>query len=194
MRTNSVTLKDMASILNISVSTVSKALSDSPEISLSTKDKVLKTANSLNYKPNIHASALRNKRSFILGIILPDLKDNFFLESLNGITEESSKNDYKIMTYQSCDDHTKEIEYSNFLLKSNIIDGLIFSSTKSTQLSEDSSHLHGFIKKGIPIVYINKRKKTSVNSYYLQNGFEIGKNSVRELLSKIKHMQLNLSA
>ena len=194
MRTNSVTLKDMASLLNISVSTVSKALSDSPEISLITKDKVLKTANSLNYKPNIHASALRNKRSFILGIILPDLKDNFFLESLNGITEESSKNDYKIMTYQSCDDHTKEVEYSNFLLKSNIIDGLIFSSTKSTPLPEDTSHINEIIKKGIPIVYINKRKKTSVNSYYLQNGFEIGKNSVQELLSKIKHLQLNLSA
>jgi len=184
----------MASILDISVSTVSKALSDSPEISTSTKNKVIETANDLNYKPNIHASALRSKRSFILGIILPDLKDDFFLDSLNGITEESSKNDYKIMAYQSCDDYNKEIEHSNLLSKSNIIDGLIFSSTKKAHLLKGSNHLESFINKGVPIVYINKQKKTSVNSSYSENGFDVGKNSVQELLSKIKYIQLNLSA
>ncbi|MFT4611882.1 MAG: DNA-binding LacI/PurR family transcriptional regulator [Glaciecola sp.] len=193
MRANRVTLKYMGSILGVSVSTVSKALSDSPEISTKTKNKVIKTANSLNYKPNIHASALRNKRSFILGIILPDLKDNFFLDSLNGITEESSKNDYKIMAYQSCADYNKEIEHSNLLSKSNIIDGLIFSPITKTSLPKGSNHIENFINKGIPIVYINKQKKTSVNSCYSKKGFEAGKNSVQELLSKIKDIQLNLT-
>lgn len=194
MRTNSITLKDMASILHISISTVSKALNDSPEISKSTKNKVIETANSLNYKPNIHASALRNKRSFILGVILPDLEDKFFLDSLNGITEESSKNDYKIMVYQSCNDYNKEIEYSNLLSKSNIIDGLIFSSTKRTFLPKECDHLKGFISTGVPIIYINKHKRVSVNSSHYEKGLETGKSSVKELLSKIKDNQLNLSA
>ena len=194
MRTNSITLKDMASILHISISTVSKALNDSPEISNRTKNKVLETANSLNYKPNIHASALRNKRSFILGVILPDFRDEFFLDSLNGITEESSKNDYKIMVYQSCNDYNKEIEYSNLLSKSNIIDGLIFSSTKKVFLPKECKHLKNFINTGIPITYINKQKRISVNSCHHEKGFEIGENAVKELLSKIEDNQLNLSA
>jgi LacI family transcriptional regulator len=80
-RSTNVTLKDMAIILELSISTVSKALNGSPEISDATKGKVNEVAKSLNYKPNIIATALRNKRSLILGVILPDLKDAFFLES-----------------------------------------------------------------------------------------------------------------
>ncbi|BAO75502.1 LacI family DNA-binding transcriptional regulator [Winogradskyella sp. PG-2] len=194
MRTNSITLKNIASILNLSISTVSKALRNSSEISTRTKNKVIKMANALNYKPNIHASALKNKRSYILGIILPDLKDNFFLESLNGITEESSRNDYKIMVYQSCNDYNKEVKYSNLLSKSNIIDGLIFSSTRRKFRPKECGHLESFISGGIPIIYINKQKRVSVNSCHYERGFEIGKNSVKELLSKIKDNQLNLSA
>ncbi len=194
MRTNSVTLKHIASILDISVSTVSKALSDSPEISASTITKVKNTANSLNYRPNIHASALRSNRSLILGVILPDLKDNFFLDALNGITEESSRNDYKIMVYQSCKDYNKEVEYSNLLSKSNIIDGLIFSSTNRIGNPKRFNHIVNFISNGIPIIYINKQKKASVNSCYFEQGFEIGENSVKELLSKIKGIELNRSA
>ena len=87
MRTNSITLKYIGSVLNLSVSTVSKALNNSSEISIKTKTKVVKTAKALNYKPNIHASALKNKRSYILGIILPDLKDELlqaYLEEADG--------------------------------------------------------------------------------------------------------------
>lgn len=194
MRTNSITLKYIASILGLSVSTVSKALRNSSDISASTKNRVVKIANTLNYRPNMHASALKNNRSYILGIILPDLKDNFFLDSLNGITEESSRNDYKIMVYQSCNDYSKEVEYSNLLSKCNIIDGLIFSPTKRTFQPEECDHLERFISGGIPIIYINKQKRVSVNSCHYERGFEIGKNSVKQLISKINDNELNLSA
>ena len=194
MRTNSITLKYIASILGLSVSTVSKALRNSSDISASTKNRVVKIANALNYIPNMYASALKNNRSYILGIILPDLKDNFFLDSLNGITEESSRNDYKIMVYQSCNDYRKEVEYSNLLSKCNIIDGLIFSPTKRTFHPKECDHLAGFISGGIPIIYINKQKRVSVNSCHYERGFEIGKNSVKQLISKINDNELNLSA
>ncbi|MEP0262840.1 LacI family DNA-binding transcriptional regulator [Dokdonia sp.] len=190
MKANNITLKDLASILGVSISTVSKALSNSSQISKETKKKVKDIAKLLNYRPNIHASALRNNRhSLILGVILPDLKDSFFLDSLNGITEESYKNDYKIMVYQSCNDYNKEIEYSKLLFDSNIIDGLIFSSTQKVILSKAENHIKNFIKKGIPVIYINKQKKA--NDIYKERGFKIGQDSVKELLLKINHTHLS---
>lgn len=191
MKTNNITLKDLASILGVSISTVSKALNNSTQISKETKKKVKDIAQSLNYRPNIHASALKNKRhNLILGVLLPDLKDSFFLDSLNGITEESYKNDYKIMVYQSCNDYNKEIEYSKLLSDSNIIDGLIFSSTQKAIISKAENHIRNFIKKGIPVIYINKQKKKNI--FYKESGFEVGQDSVKELLSKIN--PANLSA
>ncbi|MGH1385339.1 LacI family DNA-binding transcriptional regulator [Kordia sp.] len=195
-----VTLKDMATILELSISTVSKALNDSPEISDATKNKVHEVAKSLNYKPNIIATALRNKRSLILGVILPDLKDAFFLESLIGITEESSKNDYKIMVYQSCNDYKKEIAYTKLLSESNIIDGLIFSSIKETVASKKVAHIQSVTKRGLPVVYIKNNIKFSSNLVQKNNpdsekdGFKTGQNCVKKLLRKIENEQLNLSA
>ncbi len=192
MRSNNITLKDIASLLNISISTVSKALNDSSDISEATKNKVLEIANSLNYKPNFYASALRNNRSLILGVLLPDLTDSFFLESLNGITEESLKNDYKVMVYQSCNDFQKEVAYAKLLSESNIIDGLIFSSTKKAFFSKKENHIASFIDKGVPVTYIDKQNKVSVNNTIKERGYEIGQDCVKELLSKINH--INISA
>lgn len=194
MRTNSTTLKDIASIINVSVSTVSKALSNSHEISTHTKNKVLKVAALLKYKPNFYASALRNKKSLILGVILPDLKDKFFLDTLNGITEESSKNDYKIMVYQTCNNTDKEVAYTKLLSESNIIDGLIFSSIKEDRISKINDHLDELTVKGLPIVYVGKHRSFNVSSFAKSNGFNTGKECVREMLLKIDEPQINLSA
>lgn len=199
-KSTNVTLKDMAIILGLSISTISKALNDSPEISDATKNKVHEVAKSLNYKPNIIATALRNKRSLILGVILPDLKDAFFLESLIGITEESSKNDYKIMVYQSCNDYKKEIAYTKLLSESNIIDGLIFSSIKETVASKKIAHIQRVTNSGLPVVYIKNNIKFSSslvqknNSDSEKDGFKTGQNCVKKLLRKIENEQLNLSA
>ncbi len=196
----SVTLKDMATILELSISTVSKALHNSPEISDATKDKVHQVAKSLNYKPNIIASALRNRKSLILGVILPDLKDAFFLDSLIGITEESSKNDYKIMVYQSCNDYKKEIAYIKLLSESNIIDGLIFSPIKETATPKKGAHIRSITEKGLPVVYIKNNIKFSSNevpknnAFSEKDGFKTGQNCVQKLLRKIENEQLNLSA
>lgn len=197
-----ITIKKLAKILELSPSTISKALNDSPEISVATKEKVIKVANRHNYKPNFLASALRSKRSLILGVILPDLKDSFFLDSLNGITEESSKNDYKIMVYQSCNDYKKEVAHTNLLSESNIIDGLIFSSTKGTLISKNHEHINNITKKGLPIVYIERDTMLNSSSFFSskrndssnKNGFETGQDCVKKLLRKIRNEHINLSA
>ncbi|WP_298513094.1 LacI family DNA-binding transcriptional regulator [uncultured Kordia sp.] len=190
----------MATILELSISTVSKALNNSPEISIATKNKVHQVAKSLNYKPNVIAAALRNRRSLILGVILPDLKDAFFLDSLIGITEESSKNDYKIMVYQSCNDYKKEIAYTKLLSESNIIDGLIFSSIKETVTSKKVAHIKSITEKGLPVVYIKNNIKFSSDEVQQssacsqKDGFKTGQCCVKKLLRKIENEQLNLSA
>ena len=185
-----IKLKDIAQLLGISVSTVSKALNDRPDVKTATKAKVIEVANSLNFKPNYIASALRSKRSYILGVVLPDLKDMFFLNSLIGITEESSKYDYKIMVYQTCNDYSKEIAYTKLLSECNIIDGLIFSPIEEVLTSAKREHLDSIAKKGLPVVHIeNKNNLTST-----ENGFITGQNCVRKLLNMIRNEQLHLSA
>ena len=184
-----IKLKDIANLLGISVSTVSKALNNRPDVKTATKAKVIEVANALNFSPNYMASALRSKRSYILGVVLPDLKDMFFLDSLIGITEESSKYDYKIMVYQTCNDYKKEIAYTKLLSECNIIDGLIFSSVEEKLTSKKKEHLDSIFRKGLPIVQIeNSNKKTSN-----ENGFITGQNCVRKLLSIIRNQQLHLS-
>ncbi len=181
-----IKLKDIASLLGISISTVSKALNDRPDVKTATKAKVIETANSLNFKPNHIASALRSKRSYILGVILPDLKDMFFLDSLIGITEESSKYDYKIMVYQTCNDYKKEIAYTKLLSECNIIDGLIFSSVEEALVSTKKEHLNTIIRKGLPIVHIENRNNITSN----EDGFLTGQDCVRKLLSIISEQPI----
>jgi len=188
--------------LGYSASTVSKALNDSSEISILTKRHITKYAKLHDYKPNLYAQALRRNKSLILGVILPDLKDMFFLDALVGITEESSKYNYKIMVYQTCNQYEKEVTYSKLLAESNIIDGLIYSPSLETTLLKKVDHLKIFKKKGIPIIHIVKqhnfnfssniphiKTKPVINTNQQINGFDTGQNAVRYFLNnfKIKH-------
>ncbi len=196
MNNSGITIKEIAETLGYSTSTISKALNNAQDVSPVTKKKIIETANLYHYKPNFFAKGLRNKKSFILGVILSDLKDTFFLELLNGITVESTKNNYKIMVYLTCNDFIKEVTYANLLSDGNIIDGLILSPSKETLISKKDDHLKIQIKRGLPIVFIKKydshnfssnifNKKSDSNTLN-KNGYEVGRNSVKKLLGKIK--------
>jgi len=156
MNKSGITIKKIGDILGYSASTISRALNDRDDISIATKKRIKETADLYCYKPNFFAKGLKNRQSLILGVILPDLKDPFFLDVLNGITEESLKNNYKIMSYQSCNDSIKEVNYTNLLFDSNIIDGLIFSPSKETLILKKDDHLMNYIERGLPVVFINK--------------------------------------
>jgi LacI family transcriptional regulator len=96
MNNSGITIKEIAETLGYSPSTISKALNNAQDISLVTKKKVIETANLYHYKPNFFAKGLRNKKSFILGVILSDLKDTFFLEVLNGLQLSQQKTTTKL--------------------------------------------------------------------------------------------------
>jgi len=102
-----ITLKELAAILKVSVSTVSKALNDSYEISEATKKKVKTAAIKYNYSPNLLAQGLKTKKTKILGVIIPDMRAPFFIRVLRGIEKEASDQGYNILTCFSNESYTK---------------------------------------------------------------------------------------
>src|SRR3989337_315176 len=108
MRKARATIHDIAKKLNITASTVSRALNDHPHISVETKRAVQKVAQKLNYQPNNIAAALRNGRSNIIGIIVPTVDRNFFASIVRGIEEIANASKYHVIICQPYDDYDKE--------------------------------------------------------------------------------------
>lgn len=191
-----VTLKEIALKSGVSISTVSKALNDSHEISVGTKEKITGIAKSLNYKPNFFAKNLKKKENYIIGVILPDVTHQFFSNLLVGITEETSKREHRIMVYHTCNNPIKEVTYTK-LLSGDIIDGLIIAPCLfPKRTAEDNEYLVRLSRKQIPMMVINKNIGIpSYSKVEIHGGLELGKELVSKLLNKIEgyntHLQVS---
>lgn len=120
------TLKEIAEKLGISITTVSKALKDYPDVSLKTKDAVISLAKKLNYSPNSFAVNLRTKESKTIGLIIPEIVHHFFSNVINGIVAEAEKNGYLVIILQS--NESLELEKKQVaLLINKRVDGIIIS-------------------------------------------------------------------
>lgn len=184
---NTVTLKNIASKLGVSISTVSKALNDSYEISSDTKERIIAAAKVLNYKPNFYARNLKKRDKLIIGVILPSLKDEFYLNLLTGITEESYKHGHLIMAYPTENALEKEISYIR-LLSGDIIDGLIFSSNSK---KEENTYLAKLLKEGmLPIELIDRKRCKSfkeLEQIRLIKEVDLGKELVNKIIDRINY-------
>ena len=149
------TLKDLAKILNLAVSTVSKAINNSPEISELTKIKVQNTARLYNYTPNKSAQNLKSKRTKTIGVIVPDLLSHFFAMAIHGIETEANSKGYKIIICLSNESRDKESESINTLINGSV-DGLIISLSKETQITGDYGHFEEALKYNFPIVLFDR--------------------------------------
>jgi DNA-binding LacI/PurR family transcriptional regulator len=156
------TLKEIAKKLNVSISTVSRALSDHPRIGLQTKSRVKELAKELNFEPNPKAISLKQKKTFVVGVVLPDVHEEFFSEALSGIEIAGIENDYTILFGQSYDDQEKEIKVVE-AMKRQRVDGLIISLSKQTEKYE---HLESMEKFGIPVVYFDRVPTYEANKVY----------------------------
>ena len=152
MKKEKTTIHDIAKKLNITASTVSRALNDNPRISEATKKAVQKTAQKLNYHPNQIAAALRNGRSNILGIIVPTVDRSFFSSVVRGIEEIANQAKYNVMICQSYDDYEKEVATVEALLRSRV-DGIIASFAKQTS---DFDHFLKAKERGIPVILFDR--------------------------------------
>ena len=150
-----LTIKDIANHFSVSISTVSKALNDSYEISVSTKEKIQKFAKENNYKPNINAVSLKKRKTKTIGIIIPNMLNYFFAQVFKGIEKTTNKHGYKIITCISNESYEKEVETME-MLSNGSIDGLLLSMSKETELKNDFTHFEDSIKEGTPIVMFDR--------------------------------------
>lgn len=146
------TLKEIAQRLNFSVSTVSRALHDHPSIGLRTKTQVKQLAKELGYEPNLSALLFKKQKSQTLGVILPNLKEEFFSEAINGIEELANIHNYSVLIGQSQDDVEKEKKIVT-AMKNQRVDGLIVSISKFTK---DIEHFNALKKYNIPVVFFDR--------------------------------------
>jgi LacI family transcriptional regulator len=152
MKKERATIHDIARKLNITASTVSRALKDHPRISTETKKAVIKAAQKLNYQPNHIAAALRNGRSNIIGIIVPTADRSFFSSVVRGIEEVANTSKYNVMICQTHDSYEKEVATVEALLNARV-DGIIASYAKST-LTFD--HYLKIKERGIPLILFDR--------------------------------------
>jgi DNA-binding LacI/PurR family transcriptional regulator len=152
MRFEAATIKDIAKALGISTSTVSRALRDSYEISETTKQLVVNYAKNVNYKPNPIALSLKAKKSKSIGVILPEISNNFFSQVINGIESTASNYGYNVVITQNFESYNNEINNVNFLA-SRSIDGCLVSVSAETK---DFSHFTSLQERGFPIVFFDR--------------------------------------
>ncbi len=146
------TIHHIAEKLKITASTVSRALNDHPRISDATKKLVQKTAQELNYQPNNIASALRNGKSYLIGVIVPTADRSFFASVVRGIEEIANNIKYKVIICQSYDIFEKEVLTVDALLAARV-DGIIASIGKNT---DTFAHFNRAIMEGIPLVLFDR--------------------------------------
>lgn len=147
-----VTIKDIAKILGISVSTVSRALKDHPDISADTKREVQALARKLNYSPNVIALSLRNKKTFLIGVIIPEIIHHFFSCVISGIEQIANQNGYNVVIFQSNEQYEREKSICQSILNSRI-DGVLISMSKNTQKAD---HFRELQQAGIPLVFFDR--------------------------------------
>jgi LacI family transcriptional regulator len=152
MKIGQATIKDIASELNVSASTVSRALKDYPGISNETKRKVKEVAEKLNYRPNAIALSLRKSRSFTIGVIIPEVVHFFFATVISGIEEVASSRGYNVILSQTNESLTREKSSIDTML-SNQIDGFLISFSKETT---DFEHFSRLLNYGYPIVFFDR--------------------------------------
>lgn len=146
------TIYDIAKELNITVSTVSRALSGFSAISETTRAAVIEMAKKLNYSPNRLASALKSGKTYIIGVIVPSVQAHFFASIIHSIEEGLKNSGYRVILYQSNESVENEINGVKTLLEAQV-DGIIASMSLET---EDTSHFSEIIKQNKPLIIFDR--------------------------------------
>jgi LacI family transcriptional regulator len=149
---HNVTIKDIAKELSLHFSTVSRALSNHPNVSLSTREKVLALAEKLNYHPNGLARNFKNRRMSTLGVVIPRIDRSFFASLISGIEEVAYTNDYTVIVCQSNEDVEQEVKVTHALANLHVA-GIIVSVSATTV---DGTHFRNLLRRNIPILFVDR--------------------------------------
>ena len=183
-----VTLKQLAKELNVSISTVSKALNNSEEIGKETVRRVKELAALYNYKPNKVALSLKQNKTKTIGVIIPDILNYFLAKVLFGIEREATEQGYNIITCISNESLEKEIN-SLQLLANGSVDGFILAVAKETQVKNETAHFLKTINQGLPIVMFDRVANDVLCDKVIVDDFEATYNATKSLIGeKRKHI------
>ena len=175
-----ITIKDIASKLGLSVSTVSRALNDHPDIHDDTKASVNQLAGKLGYKPNIMARSLKSQQSNQIGVIVPEIRHDFFANAISGIEEVAYQKGYTVVVSQSNEDFNREkINLNSMYL--NRVGGIIVSISQTTKTSD---HFAQLLKNGVKMVFFDRVCEDLDVYRVVIDDFESSFNAVNYLISK----------
>ena len=175
------TLKQIAKEFEVSISTVSKALSDSPEISEATKIKIQEYAKLQNYKPNRIEKKKKNQRTNTIGVIIPNILNPFFAKVFSGIEKEALAKGYNVITGISNESHDKEMQVMD-MLNNGTIDGFIVSVAEETQSKKEYQHFKEIINSGTPIVMFDRVAESIVCDKVIVDDFESSFDATQHLI------------
>jgi len=175
------TLKQIAKELNVSVSTVSKALNDSPEISDQTKIKIKEYAKLKNYKPNVIGLNLKNRKTKTIGVIIPNILNSFFAKVFSGIEKVADEKGYNVIMCISNESMDKEA-HTLEMLSNGTIDGFILSVSEEAQKLQDYSHFKEIINDGTPIVMFDRIADGVECDKVIVDDFDSALNSTQRLI------------
>jgi len=173
-----ITIKVLAKRLNLSATTISKALKNSYEISEPTKQKVFQLAAELNYTPNVYAGSLRTKKSLTIGVVIPEVTDNFFAEAINGIEAVAQQKGYHVLVYLTHENYEREKAMLKEF-KGGRVDGILLSVTSETK---DSTHIKQLMDDNVPVVFFDRACDDISTAKITTNDFESGYNATCHLI------------
>lgn len=150
-----ITLKKIAKEFGVSISTVSKALKDSHEISSEVRQRIQAFAKYYHYKPNSLALNLRNQKTKTIGVIIPEIVHHFFTKVITGIEKLANEKGYNVMICLSNESFEKEV-LNLEMLANGVVDGIILSVAKETEEKDDYRHFDELIRNGIPLVMFDR--------------------------------------
>ncbi|MBS2210870.1 LacI family DNA-binding transcriptional regulator [Carboxylicivirga mesophila] len=174
-----ITINDIAKELNISPSTVSRALNDNAKISEATKNKVKAVAKDLGYELNLVASSLSKNKTNVIGVIIPHLGSQFFAKALSGIQEVARDNGYNVIISQTNESVQQEVEMTR-VMNSARVDGLVCCLTMET---DNVDHFNVFVKKSIPVAMFDRVSYAVPGPKIVVDNYEAGYVATEHLIN-----------
>ena len=189
MKLRQTTIYDIARDLNISKSTVSRALTNHPQVKAETRKAVLELAEKLDYQRNMLSINLISRKSNLIGIIVPEFETSFFPQVVIGAQELASKYGYNVIVSQSNEKFETEVANTKVMLASQV-DGILVSISKETRSYE---HLKIFQRKGIPMVLFNRVCDELIVPKVVINDYEAAFDAVEHLIQTGKRRIAHLA-
>ena len=176
----SINLKQLAQELNLSASTVSRALRGSHEISQETKDRVKALADKHGFQPNPHASSLRQSKSNTIAVVIPEIENNFFSQVMNGVEDVARKKGYHVLIYLTHEAFAREKDILH-VIRNGRVDGIMISVSNTTT---DMQHLESIYSAGLPLVFFDRIVESIDVPHVSTDDIEASYRGTEHLISK----------